>query len=170
MRKTSTLTAAVAGLAFALAPVAVAQVSPSSNSSNAPSHVTDPRPETSPDAAQNNPDRGAQDPARVGTTTRSNSDMNNNRNPAPQDTTTKTTTSPSTTYETTTPASTTTVETAPAPSYDTTTTNTAPAYTAPVDTTTERPATLPRTASTVPLVALTGLGALGAALVLRSRR
>jgi len=112
MRRISTFSAAVAALAFAFTPAALAQVSPITDSSNAPSHVTDTRPETSPDAAQNNPDRGAQDPARVGTTTRSNTDMNNNRNPAAQDTT-KTTTSPSTTYETTTPSDTTT-NTAPA--------------------------------------------------------
>src|SRR5204862_6175516 len=98
MTRMPPLGAAVAGLAFASAPAADAQDTTSS-SSNADAHVQDQRKETSPSAAQNAPDRGAQDPARVGTMTQSNNDANNNRNPNTT-TTTQTTTSPSTTYET----------------------------------------------------------------------
>ncbi|HKC24663.1 MAG TPA: LPXTG cell wall anchor domain-containing protein [Thermoanaerobaculia bacterium] len=159
MRRISPLGAAIAGLAFALAPAALAQDTTSS-SSNADSHVQDPRKDTSPSAAQNNPDRGAQDPARVGTMTQSNNDANNNRNPNTT-TTTQTTTSPSTTYETTTPNNTT---------YTSTTTSDITPVTEPAPAPAAVPATLPKTASSMPLAGLAGLSALGAALAFRSRR
>jgi len=146
MRRISTFGAAIAGLALALAPAAFGQTN------SQPTGPQDPRKETSPSAAQNNPDRGAYDPARVGTSTRSNDDMNNNRNPTQAQTNqeTVTTTSPSTTYETSTPSNTT---------YTTTAAPTNPA-----------PKALPKTASSLPLAGLAGLSALGAALALRSRR
>jgi LPXTG-motif cell wall-anchored protein len=165
MRRISPMGVAIAGLAFALAPAAFAQDTTSSTNTNADSHVQDQRKETSPSAAQNDPERGAKDPARVGTMTQSNNDANNNRNPnAPlQSTTTQTTTSPSTTYETTTPSNT---------EYTSTTTSEiVPVAPAPVAVATDtKPATLPKTASTMPLAGLAGLSALGAALAFRSRR
>jgi hypothetical protein len=164
MRRISTFGAAVAGLAFAISPALLAQqdtTQQDTTSSNAGSHVQDTRLETSPSNAQNDPDRGAQDPARIGTMTKSNQDTNNNRLPtASRQGTVTQTTSPSTTYEAP-PASTSTTTT------ETTTDTTTPA---PATDTTTPPATLPRTASRVPLAGLTGLAALGAALAVRSRR
>ena len=171
MRRISTFGAAVAGLALAISPALLAQQQDTTNT-NAGSHVQDPRPETSPSNAQNDPDKnGAQDPARVGTMTSSNQDTNNNRLPASskQEGTVTQTSSPATTYEqpvttTTTDTTTTTVDTAPPPAAVSSTT-----ATDTTDTSTP-PSTLPRTASHVPLAGLTGLAALGAALAVRSRR
>jgi hypothetical protein len=88
--------------------------------------------------------------------TKSNQDTNNNRYPiaTQQQGTLTQTMSPATVEAQAAPVTTTTT--------DTTTNTTA------VDTSTP-PATLPRTASHVPLAGLTGLAALGAALAVRSR-
>src|SRR5262249_20065729 len=146
----------------AISPALLAQqTQPDTSSSNAGSHVQDTRPETSPSNAQNDPDRkGAEDPARVGTTTRSNQDMNNNRYPTSSQQQGTVTQPTSTSATTEAPASTTTTT-------ETTTDTTTPA---PAADTSTPPATLPRTASHVPLAGLTGLAALGAALAVRSRR
>jgi hypothetical protein len=160
MKKVSTLASLIAAALFALAPAALAQTT---TTDQPPGHTSSP---TEPSAAQNNPDRGAQDPARVGTITSSNQDKNNNRNPSSQERTvltdtestdTQVTTSPSTTYETTTQDNTRYTAT-----QDTTTTDT-------TDSSMRRD-TLPRTASPVPLAALAGLLSLGGALSLRVRR
>ena len=167
MTRISKLSAAMAGLAFAISPALLAQQTQDTTNTNAGSHVQDTRPETSPSNAQNDPDRnGAKDPARVGTTTSSNQDMNNNRYPtsSQQQGTVTQTTSPATIEQpvtTTDTTTTTTVDTAPAP---------APAVASTTATDTSTPAELPRTASRVPLAGLTGLAALGAALAVRSRR
>jgi len=173
MKRISTLGAAIAGLAFALAPAGLAQTAASTSD---PSHVEDQSKATEPSATQNNPDLGAKDPGRIGTSTRSNEDMNNNRYPTQgrttttQTTITQTTTAPvaapeavmppSTTYSS---ASTTTPETTSPATSSTQAIDTASNDAAPA-------ATLPRTASRVPLMALVGLAALAGALTLRARR
>ena len=167
MKRISPIGAALAGLAITFAPAALAQSQPSQN---VPADRVE-RPETSPSAAQNNPDNGSTDPARIGTATRSNQDMNNHRNPQkPVDktTVTETTTSPVTTYENTTPPV--TVDTTPAQTTVVDTTTPPPANTTYEPAATTERTTLPRTASPVPLVGLAGLSAFGAALTLRARR
>jgi len=169
--RTSTLVAAIAGVAFALAPSARAQST--TTNSNPPTGSSadprnDPRRATEPSAAPNDPNRGgAYDPGRVGTTTRSSDDMNNNRNPAPQDRTSTGTDTGTTTYSSTntnTDTGTTGSTTYTATSPQTTTTTTDTNLT---DTTTNQ---LPRTGSQLPAAGALGLLAVGGALAARSSR
>ena len=143
----------IASLTFAFGLAAVAQDS---------SHVTDPRKETSPSYAQNNPDRGAWDPARIGTMTGSNNDLNNNRYPVRRRETEGGTI---TVKMSDIPKTEEIAVAAPPPPAPIAAPEPEPAiaeaYTAPA---------LPRTASRTPLVGLVGLAALGTALALRASR
>lgn len=165
MRRVSTIAAMLAGVAFTIAPAALAQTDTTQTRDNPPGHTTSP---TEPSAAQNDPaNRGATDPARVGTMTTGSHDKNNNRLPQTQaPPSVGVTTSPSTTYETATPQNTTYTDTT---TRETTLTPVDTTLT-PVDTTQTQRTTLPKTASTTPLAAGVGLLAVGAALALRSRR
>jgi len=157
MRRISWLGAAIAGCAFALAPVALAQTQ--DRDPNVPADRVE-RTDSSPSAAQNDPDRGAYDPARVGTMTRSNADVNNHRNPTSRPDVIITT-SDMPAVEAAPPAPEPAAVQAPPEPY------TPPTYEAPAP---ELPPVLPRTASNMPLAGLAGVVALGAALAVRSRR